>query len=208
MRVLDYGCGNGLTSVTMAKMGASSIIGIDISDVSVENAKKLAEKEQYNDITTFLEMDAEHMNFPDNSFDIAQENGVLHHLDLDKAYADLARVLKPSGKMICTEALGHNPLIQYYRRRTPHLRTEWEVEHILHKKDIELAKKYFKNVRILGFFHLAAIAAVPFRNSTAFNGILRALETVDGLLLKFPVVRWQAWQVVFELSNPNKGTSV
>jgi hypothetical protein len=128
----------------------------------------------------------------------------LHHLDLDKAYADLARVLKPAGKMICTEALGHNVLIQRYRRRTPHLRTEWEVEHILHKKDIELAKKYFNTVKILGFFHLASIAAVPFRNSIAFSGILRSLETVDSLLLKIPGIRWQAWQVVFVLSNPKK----
>jgi hypothetical protein len=87
---------------------------------------------------------------------------------------------------------------------TPHLRTKWEAEHILRKKDIEMAKSYFNRVEILGVFHLATIAAVPFRNLPVFNPILTFLETVDNIFLKLPILKWQAWQVVFILSEPKK----
>lgn len=142
------------------------------------------------------------MGFDDNCFDIITEYGALHHLNLGRAYSEMARVLTSSGKCICTEALGHNPIIHFYRKRTPHIRTEWEIEHILRKKDIEAAKTYFNQVNILGFFHLASLAAVPFRNLTGFSVLLSLLETIDSLMLKLPFMKWQAWQIVFVLSKP------
>ena len=39
-RVLDYGCGNGISSLKITRTGAKEVIGIDISDVSIENAKR------------------------------------------------------------------------------------------------------------------------------------------------------------------------
>lgn len=207
-KVLDYGCGNGNSLLKMAKMGASQAVGVDISDVSIENARKKAIEKGYDEnVVKFLVMDAENMQLEDDSFDIAFESGVLHHLDLEAAYLELARVLRPDGSAICIEGLDHNPLIRYYRKKTPHLRTQWEVEHILRKKNVEMANNYFNKVEILGFFHLASIAAVPFRNVPLFNGILKVLEAVDSLLLKMPILKWQAWQIVFVLSEPKKNCS-
>jgi len=203
-RVLDYCCGNGGVSFRIAKMGAAEVVGIDISDISIENAKKQAEKEGLSEQVKFLVMDAENMEFMDNYFDVIYESGVLHHLDLQKAYSEIARILKPDGQCLCIEALGHNPIINMYRRITPHLRTEWEISHILKKKDIAKAKTYFNKVEVLGFFHLTTITAVPLRNSLIFNTILKILETADRMLLKLPIIRWQAWQVVFSLSEPKK----
>jgi ubiquinone/menaquinone biosynthesis C-methylase UbiE len=200
-KVLDYCCGNGGMSFAIAKMGAREITGIDISDISVENATRHSRTNGLTN-TKFLVMDAENMQFEDGSFDIIQESGVLHHLQLEKAYSELARVLKPGGGMICNEALAHNPLIHYYRKRTPRLRTNWEVEHIFRKKDIFLANKYFNKVEVLGFYHLSTLAAVPFRNGRAFNSILSIFETLDNILLRLPFLKWQAWQVVFVLSEP------
>jgi hypothetical protein len=54
------------------------------------------------------------------------------------------------------------------------------------------------------FFYLASIAAVPFRNSRAFELILSGLEMVDDVLLDIPVLQKQAWQVFFVLSKPLK----
>jgi SAM-dependent methyltransferase len=147
-------------------------------------------------------MDAEAMTFPDATFDVIVVHGVLHHLDLDRAYAELARVLKPGGHVICTEALRHNPIIQRYRRRTPHLRTAWEVDHILGKPEIERARRYFDDVRVARFFHLATIAAVPLRGTAVFPGVLRLLEAADAVLLRIPGLKWQAWMAVFVLSRP------
>jgi len=203
-RVLDYCCGNGDDSFIIAQSGADEVIGIDISTASILNCRKRAKEKGFGEIVSFYEMDAETLKFPDNSFDVITEYGALHHLDLRKAYPELARVLHPGGKCICTEALGHNPVIQYYRKRTPHLRTKWEVEHLLHKREIEMAKKYFKKVQILEFFHLAVLIAVPFRNTLLFNPLLKMLEGLDYILLKLPVLKWQAWQIIFILSEPKE----
>lgn len=201
-KVLDYCCGNGELAALAIDMCAEQVVGIDISDFSIENAKKNAIKGGISDKAVFLVMDAENMNFKDRTFDIIYVSGVLHHLDIRKAYQELGRVLKPDGKIICIEALAHNKIIQMYRRKTPHLRTKWEAEHIMHKRDIDLAYEYFDSVKLLGFFHLISILAVPLRETRLFPFVLSIFEAADHLLLKLPVIKWQAWQVIFELSLP------
>jgi ubiquinone/menaquinone biosynthesis C-methylase UbiE len=201
--VLDYCCGNGLDSIYLVKHGARHVTGIDISDVSIRNCRELARAEGVADRTTFETMDAEALTFPDNTFDLITEYGVLHHLDLDKSMAELVRVMKPGGHFLGTETLGHNPLIRWYRQRTPELRTAWEAQHILQRDSFELMKRYFTNVE-LHFFHLATLGAVPLRKTPVFAPVLALLRGVDRVLLSIPRLQWHAWQVVFRLSGPRK----
>lgn len=202
-KLLDYCCGDGYRSVFFAKNGVSAV-GIDISDISIENSKKLAEKEGVADRTEFFVMDAEATNFSDNTFDAAACIGVLHHLDTEKAFGELARIVKKEGGVMCNEPIAYNPLFQFYRRSTPHLRTEWETHHILGKRDFDRAKKYFGKIE-KRFFHLATLGAVPFRDTFVFQPLLGVLESIDAVLLRIPLVQWLAWQVVFVLSEPRKG---
>lgn len=198
---LDYCCGNGEIAVKMAAAGADKVFGIDISTVAIQNAKELAQREGVENKCDFRVVDAEHMEFPDNTFDVIHEYGALHHLDLDAAYRELARVLKPTGRLVCTEALRHNPLIHAYRRRTLHLRTQWEFEHILGVPEIKRGLACFGSVDI-HFFHLLSLAAVPFRKSAIFPGLLSALELADSMLLRVPLLRRYAWVAVIVLSKP------
>lgn len=202
-RVLDYCCGNGEAAIFCAEAGAEAY-GIDISPVSVENASRLASQKNLNGRAKFVVMDAEATEFPNDYFDLVVVNGVLHHLDLPKAYRELARILSPEGEIICTEALRHNILIHWYRKMTPHLRSAWEVEHILGKKEIEAARCFFERVELAKFFHLATIAAIPFRSLPVFAPMKRILEAIDSVLLRLPVLKWQAWMVIFVLSLPKK----
>jgi len=201
--VLDLCCGNGEDSIYLAKECNASVIGCDLSDVSIENCQKLAEKEGVSEKAKFEIQDAENLTYPDNTFDCVTEYGSLHHVDLPKVYAEMARVLKPNGLGLCNETLGHNILIHTYRLMTPKLRTPWEVAHILKKPQIDLARKYFKNVKVRHYY-LASIAAVPFRNTILFNPILTFLEWIDKALLAIPGLKWQCWQVVIELRDPIK----
>ena len=201
-RVLDYCCGDGQNTVFLAKNGADAF-GIDISPVSIQNAKEKAEKKGLKN-ASFLVMDAEKLEFEDNFFDLIVCSGVLHHLNIEKAYQELSRVLKPGGKIICDEPLAYNPIFQLYRKLTPHLRTKWEAEHILKKRDINLAKKYFDKVE-KRFFHLFTLLAVFFRNVPfIFNPFLAFLGFIDSLILRLPLVKWWSWQIVFILSRPKK----
>ena len=202
-KVLDLCCGNGEDSVYLAKECNAEVTGCDLSDVSIANCQKLANNEGVTKNTSFEIEDAENMSYPDNSFDFVTEYGALHHVDLPIVYAEIARVLKPGGAAICNETLGHNLAIHAYRRLTPKLRTPWEVDHILKKPQIDLARKYFRNVSV-HHYHLATLAAVPFRNTAIFYPLLTVLEWVDRVVLSIPVLRWQSWQGVIVLRDPIK----
>ena len=202
IKVLDFGCGNGENGIHAAKCGGD-VSGIDISPEGVENANLNARQAGVDKTCSFEVMDGENMTFSNNSFDIAVEYGVLHHVDLDKALIELNRVLKPEGEMICVEALRHNPLIHLYRKRTTHLRTEWEVEHILGVESLQIAKKYFHHVDVK-FYHLAVLASVPFRKMWFFKPLRAFLNIVDNILLKYQILGKYGWIMVFTMSRPKK----
>ena len=199
-RALDYCCGEGQVSLQLASHGAT-VVGIDISPKRVAAAGQLLADSGYTEQSTFQVMDAEQLDFSDDSFDVIVCSGVLHHLDTSKAFPELARVLKSTGKIICIEALAYNPLIHWYRKRTPHLRTEWEKDHILTHRDLKTARKTFRGLSTR-YFHLAAIAAVPFLGKPIFRHILALGNFLDDILLRIPVMRLLAWQMVFVLSSP------
>ena len=105
--------------------------------------------------------------------------------------------------MICVEALRHNPLIHWYRKLTPHLRTEWEVEHILGVESLEIMSKYFKKVDVK-FFHLFSLLLVPFRKMPFFNQIYKIFDWFDSIILSIPIIGKFAWIMIIELSEPIK----
>ena len=199
-RVLDYGCGSGTYTFYLANHGAI-VTGIDISNVTIEEAKKRALKENVLPKPSFLVMNAEDLRFNNSYFDMVCGGAILHHLDLDKALSEITRVLKRSGKAVFLEPLGHNFLINLYRWFTPQLRSR--DEHPLLIRDFRLMRNYFLKVDI-NFFHLASLLMIPFRKLPVFEHLLRAAETVDKMLLKLPFLEKQAWQVVIILSQPQK----
>lgn len=200
--VLDFGCGDGEYSMfILENCDVKKLIGVDISDVSIDNCRKKAAA--FGDQAEFRVMDCEALEFPSDEFDVVCEAGVLHHLDLDKAVAEMARVVKPEGRVICYEAVGHNPLFQAYRRATPVLRTKYETEHILKLDDVRKLHKLYDSVEVR-FFHLLVLLAVPFRRVPGFGLLQRALEAADRLLLKVPGIQKQAWMMIFELSRKKR----
>jgi 2-polyprenyl-3-methyl-5-hydroxy-6-metoxy-1,4-benzoquinol methylase len=199
-KVLDFGCGNGIASTETAKF-ASHVTGVDISPEAVRIATEQANKSGVSSNTTFAVMDAEALEFGSGAFDVVSVRGVLHHMDLDAALAQIHKVLAPDGKAIFLEALANNPLIHAYRKRTPHLRTAWETEHILRFEDTAKMRKYFNKVEVRTF-HLAVLAAVPLRKTPLFKPVWAALEGFDRVALRLPGLRKQAWMACFLLSEP------
>ncbi len=133
--VLDYCCGNGADGIYIAHKGAKSVIGIVISDISIDNCRELAKQEG---VTTaaFQVADAENTSFADSSCDVVTEYGSLHHLDLEYAIPEIARNLKQDGIVICNEVRAHNPIIHAYWRLTPKSTSEllpigWTVSRVI-----------------------------------------------------------------------------
>jgi SAM-dependent methyltransferase len=193
-RVLEIGCGRETDAVRLAQMGCD-VVGIDISDEAIAQSQQQVKDAGVE--AQFVRMNAESTDFPDASFDVVCGSSIVHHLDTEAAYREIARVLRPAGRAIFVEPTGHNPLINAYRRRTPQMRTP--DEHPLVRHDFELAERYFRRTRI-EFFELAALAAVPVHGTRAFAPVLSAARAVDRLLARTPA-RWWAWNVVMTLER-------
>jgi len=71
-------------------------------------------------------MNAEQMAFADDTFDMVFGHSVLHHTDLRLTRGETYRILKTGGIGVFVEPLGHNPLVNLFRRLTPHWRTPAE----------------------------------------------------------------------------------
>ena len=189
---LDYACGNGINAIRVAKAGAELAIGVDISDISVKNARESAYKEGVSDNTYFVQGDCENTGLPANCIDLAICSGMLHHLDLSCALYELKRILKPSGIVLVIEALNHNPLIRFYRNITPQMRTQWEKNHILSYREIAFASRFF-DVKDIRHWHLFSVAGAYIPQALPF------LDAVDRIVLRTPILKKMSWMVTFEM---------
>lgn len=198
LRVLEYGCGTGSHSLEMARRGAH-VVGIDISSVGVDIAREKAEQAGLAN-AIYEVMDAEAMTFPDASFDLIIGEGILHHLDLEKSFSEIARVLKEDGRAVFQEPLGHNPAIEHFRRMTPRLRTE--DEHPLKYSDLKLARRYFHRVDCR-YFHLVSFASLALLKTPFFFRAVDMLDRVDAALFRlFPFLGVWSWYTVMTMSAP------
>ena len=202
--LLDYACGNGNFALKALKHGARCVVGIDISDVSVRNSTARAADAGFSDRCVFLQADCEDTQLPAGSFDVIWCSGMLHHLDLSHAFPEIRRLLRPQGVVFCHEALKHNPVIQWYRDRTPEMRTAWEKEHILGLQDLRFASHFF-DVRNVRYWHLLAPLASFFkRNRMMFAASLACFDLMDVLLTRVPLLQLMAWQFTFELHKKSE----
>lgn len=81
------------------------IIGIDES----EEAIKLAKKEINDDNIEFIKMNAESLDFSDESFNVVCLSNSLHHMqNHKKVFSEIKRVLKPDGVIVINEMMCDN----------------------------------------------------------------------------------------------------
>ena len=198
---LDYACGNGLWTLAAARARAELAVGIDLSAVSIEGARQRAEAGGFAERTRFLQRDCEDTGFPDASFDACLCSGMLHHLDLARAFPELHRIMRTGGRILCSEALGYNPVIQLYRRLTPELRTAWEARHILTLKQVRMAGRWFR-VENLRFHLMAAPLATLLPGGAIRRAGLAVGHAIDSVVTQIPGLRLWSWQFTFELVKP------
>ena len=201
LTVLEYGCGTGSYGFYLAEQGAK-VVGIDISETGIKIATEQAEKAGLVKNLSFQLMDAENLDFDDESFDLVTGTGILHHLDQRRAMSEIKRVLRPGGKAIFIEPMGLNPALRLFRKLTPQLRVE--DEYPLKRHDLVAIGSGFEHAEY-HFYYLTALAAIPFRRMPFFPGLVQFLDGIDRLLFKLiPPIRYWAWQVLIVLEHPHK----
>lgn len=99
LRVLDAGCGTGDTAVYIAhRYPDVEVVGIDLSEASLEHARALARRAGVGDNLTLRRLPIEEVDALGGPFDYIVASGVLHHLaDPDAGLRALAARLTPTG---------------------------------------------------------------------------------------------------------------
>jgi SAM-dependent methyltransferase len=100
-RVLDIGCGNGLTSRDAARaVGPSGeVLGVDLSGPMLARAEQLT-KEEGLDNVRFERGDAQVHPFAPGAYDLAMSRfGVMFFLDPVAAFTNIASALRPGGRL-------------------------------------------------------------------------------------------------------------
>ncbi|HVA02317.1 MAG TPA: class I SAM-dependent methyltransferase [Acidimicrobiales bacterium] len=195
--ILEYGCGVGTDAFALAKAGAV-VTAIDISEEGIRQTRDRAAAEGLT--ISCRQMNAEDLEFDSSTFGVVCGRGILHHLDLDRAFGELRRVMKPDGIGIFMEPLGHNPMINLFRRLTPSLRTP--DEHPLLLRDFELAKTYFDQVEVQ-FYGLFPLLALPAPDSKLTDRLVARLSSVDAAVLpKIGKAAGLAWYAIIKMSDP------
>ena len=112
LAILDVGCATGRLLDRLAAAGARHLAGCDLAPRIVEAARaKLARRNVAADLKP---ADAERdLPWPDAAFDVVALTGVLHHFYRPRlALGEIARVLRPGGRLVLVDPCFFPPLRQ------------------------------------------------------------------------------------------------
>lgn len=96
-RVLDLGCGYGWHCEYAASHGAKSVIGIDLSEKMLNEARTHHHAEQIK----YLRMPMEEIDFPPNSFDVVISSLAFHYIEsFEEMVLKVHHCLSPRGDFV------------------------------------------------------------------------------------------------------------
>jgi phosphatidylethanolamine/phosphatidyl-N-methylethanolamine N-methyltransferase len=115
--ILEVGVGTGLSLPYFR--GDARVVGIDVSAEMLERARERVRHQGLAQVEAILEMDAEAMSFPDNSFDAAIALYVASVVPSPaRMAAEIRRVVRPGGTIVIVNHFtSGNPIMRWIERR-------------------------------------------------------------------------------------------
>jgi len=180
--ILDVGCGYGFRTVGIARKGAKSVTGIDSDSVRIQQATEYSNSLGVSSIR-FLLINAEYMDFEDESFDIITADEMIHHVeDVDKVLKELVRITKKGGVIIISDHNKWSVLSQLVR----YICFGKKRAKLFSAKEIA---GHFKRLGLRDVVYKHIIFAMPFSGTPDI--ILRLNYKIENIVESLPLIRSQ-----------------
>jgi ubiquinone/menaquinone biosynthesis C-methylase UbiE len=158
-RVLDVGCGLGGTARFLANQYKCSVSGIDLTEEYVSVGKRLTDLVGLSDRVELRHGSALEIPFDNESFDVVwTEHVQMNIADKGKFYSEMARVLRPGGRLLFHDifrGLGDSPIYPApwaEDESISTLATEAEVRSILEQLGLQIVEWATKVDESIEFF--------------------------------------------------------
>jgi phosphatidylethanolamine/phosphatidyl-N-methylethanolamine N-methyltransferase len=104
-RILEVGVGTGISLPDYSRN--NRLVGVDYSEPMLRKAQERVIEQRLTHVDALAVMDAAHLGFPDNSFDVVVAQYVITAVpDPEAALDEFARVLKPGGEIVILSRVG------------------------------------------------------------------------------------------------------
>ena len=168
-RVLEVGVGTGISLPQYA--ANTRIFGTEISEAMLQKARQRVAEQRLTNVEGLAVMDAEKLEFPDNSFDVVMAQYVVTAVpNPEVALDEFARVLRPGGELIILTRVsadegvrrfieqGLQPVVRHLGFRTAEFSWSRYTTWLAGAKNVELAER--RLIPPLGHFSLVRIRKV------------------------------------------------
>lgn len=117
--VLEYGCGDGINTLLLARRGAK-VKALDISPDLIDVARRRLAANHITEDVEFVVGSAHDLPLPDDSVDVVFGIAILHHLDLALSAREVRRVLRRGGRAIFQEPVRNSQFVKFLRGLIPY----------------------------------------------------------------------------------------
>ena len=105
-RILDIGCGSGIPTLELARLGQGEVIGIDIDRSALDEFVKRINEARLADRVQALNCSMFDMDFPYQSFNIIWSEGSIYAIGFEKGLREWQQFLKPGSYLVVHDEQG------------------------------------------------------------------------------------------------------
>ena len=197
--VLEYGCGDGINTLALARRGAR-VIALDISPDLIRIAQQRLAANGITSDVKFIVGSAHDMPIPADSVDVVFGIAILHHLELALASREVRRVLRKGGRAIFQEPVRNSRVVKMVRGLIPYRSADVSpFERPLTDRELEGFGEGYSSYRSKPFLlpSTSLIRLLPF-----FKRATRSSYRWDSAVLRrFPALGFYATVRVVEITK-------